>query len=182
MENVETLDHFTETIELYKRLFRIEPEALACDLHPDYLSTRYARGLVGALPLFGVQHHHAHIASCMAEHGLVGPVIGVAFDGSGFGTDGTVWGGEFLIARYDGFERAACLEPMPLPGGEVSIRRPYRLAFAYLHALGLDTAGLPSIEAITEEERAIITTQIARHVNTPLTSSAAACSTLHPPS
>ena len=108
----------------------------------------------------------------MAEHGLVGPVIGIAFDGSGFGTDGTVWGGEFLIARYDGFERAACLEPMPLPGGEVSIRRPYRLAFAYLHALGLETAGLPSIEAITGEERAIIATQIARQVNTPLTSSA----------
>ena len=172
LENVETLDHFTETVELYKRLFRIEPEVLACDLHPNYLSTRYARALVGALPLFGVQHHHAHIASCMAEHGLVGPVIGVAFDGSGFGTDGTVWGGEFLIARYDGFERAACLEPMPLPGGEVSIRRPYRLAFAYLHALGLDTAGLPTIEAIAEEERAIITTQIVRHVNTPLTSSA----------
>jgi hydrogenase maturation protein HypF len=172
LENIETLDHFTETVELYKRLFRIAPEAVACDLHPDYLSTRYARGLEGTLPLFGVQHHHAHVASCMAERGLDGPVIGVAFDGSGFGTDGTVWGGEFLIARYDGFERAACLEPMPLPGGEASIKRPYRLAFAYLRALGLDTAGLPSVLAITGEERAIIAAQIARRVNTPLTSSA----------
>ena len=172
LENVETLDHFTSTIELYKRLFRIAPEAVACDLHPDYLSTRYARALPGGQPVFGVQHHHAHIASCMAEHAIAGPVIGVAFDGSGFGEDGTVWGGEFLITRYDGFERAACLEPMPLPGGEVSIKRPYRLAFAYLHALGLDTAGLPSISAINEEERTIIAAQIARRVNTPLTSSA----------
>ncbi len=172
LENMETLDHFTDTIELYKRLFRIEPEVIAHDLHPDYLSTRYARNLEGKRRLVGVQHHHAHVASCMAEHGLSGPVIGVAFDGSGFGPDGTVWGGEFLVARYGVFERAAHLEPMPLPGGEVSIKRPYRLAFAYLSALGCDSAAIPSVAAIPEEERAIIETQIARLINTPLTSSA----------
>ncbi len=92
LENLDTLDHFIATIDLYKRLFRVTPEIVAHDLHPDYLSTRYARQFRGVLPLVGVQHHHAHVASCMAEHGLPGPVIGVAFDGSGFGPDGTVWG------------------------------------------------------------------------------------------
>ena len=144
---------------------------MAHDLHPDYLSTRYARQLEGVLPLVAVQHHHAHVASCMAEHGLTGPVIGVAFDGSGFGPDGTVWGGEFLIATYAGFERAAHLEPMPLPGGEASIRRPYRLAFAYLHSLGIEAPDLPSLAVIPAEEREIIAAQIANRINTPLTSS-----------
>jgi hydrogenase maturation protein HypF len=171
LENLDTLDHFRDTIELYKRLFRIIPEVCAHDLHPDYLSTRYARQCEGALPLVGVQHHHAHVASCMAEHGLAGPVIGVAFDGSGFGPDGTVWGGEFLIARYGGFERVAHLEKMPLPGGAISIRKPYRLAFAYLSALGGAIPDLPSLLAIPDEERAIIEAQIARGINTPLTSS-----------
>jgi len=172
LENLETLDHFADTVELYKKLFRISPEIIAHDLHPDYLSTRYARKEEGRHRLVGVQHHHAHVASCMAERGLTGPVIGVAFDGSGFGPDGTVWGGEFLVASYGGFERAAHLEPMPLPGGEVSIRKPYRLAFAYLAALGAETGDLPSLLAIPEEERAVIATQIARRINTPLTSSA----------
>ena len=171
MENPDTLDLFDETIGLYKRLFRITPEACAHDLHPDYLSTRYARQMEGGLPLVGVQHHHAHVASCMAEHGLTGPVIGVAFDGSGFGLDGSVWGGEFLIATYGDFERAAHLERMPLPGGEVSIRRPYRLAYGYLKALGLKIPRLPSLLRIPEEEQAVIAAQVAQGINTPLTSS-----------
>ena len=171
MENIDTLDHFADTIELYKRLFRITPEMCAYDLHPDYLPTRYARQFEGRLPLVGVQHHHAHVVSCMAEHGLPGPVIGIAFDGSGFGLDGSVWGGEFLIAWYEGFERAAHLEQMPLPGGEVSIRRPYRLAYAYLCALGGEIPPMPSLLQIPEEERAIIAAQVARRINTPLTSS-----------
>jgi hydrogenase maturation protein HypF len=107
----------------------------------------------------------------MAEHGLTGPVIGVAFDGSGFGPDGTVWGGEFLISTYGGFERAAHLERMPLPGGEASIRRPYRLAFAYPAALGIEMPDLPSLAAIPAEEREIIAAAIANRINTPLTSS-----------
>jgi hydrogenase maturation protein HypF len=171
LENLDTLDHFVATIDLYKRLFRVVPEVVAHDLHPDYLSTRYARQFEGVLPLVGVQHHHAHVASCMAEHGLTRPVIGVAFDGSGFGPDGTVWGGEFLIGAYGRFERAAHLERMPLPGGEASIRRPYRLAFAYLHALGIDMPDLPSLSAIPAEERDIIVAAIANRINTPLTSS-----------
>jgi hydrogenase maturation protein HypF len=171
LENLDTLDHFTATIDLYKRLFRVTPEIVAHDLHPDYLSTRYARQFEGVLPLVGVQHHHAHVASCMAEHGLTGPVIGVAFDGSGYGPDGSVWGGEFLISTYGGFDRAASLAQMPLPGGEVSIRKPYRLAFAYLRALGIEMPDLPSLSGIPAEEREIITAQIANRINTPLTSS-----------
>ena len=171
MENLETLDLFVETIDLYKRLFRIVPEVCAHDLHPDYLSTRYARRLEGKLPLVGVQHHHAHVASCMAEHGLSGPVIGVAFDGSGFGLDNAVWGGEFLVATYGDFKRVAHLEPMPLPGGEVSIRRPYRLAYGYLSALGMEIPRLPSLIAIPEEEQALIAAQVAERINTPLASS-----------
>ena len=171
MENLDTLDLFAETLELYEHLFRITPEVCAHDLHPDYLSTRFARQFEGRLPLVGVQHHHAHVASCMAEHGLSGPVIGVAFDGSGFGPDGSVWGGEFLIATYGGFERAAHLEQMPLPGGEASIRRPYRLAYAYLRCLGDKILDLPFLARISDEERAIITAQVAQRINTPLTSS-----------
>ena len=171
MENLDTLDLFADTLDLYKRLFRIFPEICAYDLHPDYLSTRFARQFEGRLMLVGVQHHHAHVVSCMAEHGLPGPVIGIAFDGSGFGLDGSVWGGEFLIATYGGFERAAHLEQMPLPGGEVSIRRPYRLAYAYLCALGGEIPLMPFLLQIPEEERAIIAAQVARRINTPLTSS-----------
>ncbi len=171
LENLDTLEQFIATIDLYKRLFRVTPEVVAHDLHPDYLSTRYARQFEGVLPLVGVQHHHAHVASCMAEHGLLGPVIGVAFDGSGFGPDGSVWGGEFLISTYAGFHRAAFLEQMPLPGGEVSIRKPYRLAFAYFCALGGEMPDLPSLAEIPAEEREIIATQIAQRINTPLTSS-----------
>ncbi len=171
MGNPDTLELFDETIDLYKRLFRVTPEVCAHDLHPDYLSTRYARQMEGELPLVGVQHHHAHVASCMAEHGLTRPVIGVAFDGSGFGPDGSVWGGEFLIATYGDFERAAHLERMPLPGGEVSIRRPYRLAYGYLKALGLEIPRLPSVLRIPDEEQAIIAAQVELGINTPLTSS-----------
>jgi hydrogenase maturation protein HypF len=171
MENLDTLRHFDDTIELYKKLFRIDPEGIAHDLHPDYLSTRYALKFEGSLPLVGVQHHHSHIASCMAENGLTGPVIGVAFDGSGFGPDGTVWGGEFLMATYKGFNRLGHIETMPLPGGEASIRRPYRLAFAYLNNLLGHVCDLPSLRGITDEERAIIVSQIDNRINTPSTSS-----------
>jgi hydrogenase maturation protein HypF len=151
LENVETLRSFTEGIEHFRRLFGIEPLVVAHDLHPEYLSTKYAAeladagladaglagaGLAGAglVRLIGVQHHHAHIASCLADNGEVGPVIGVAFDGTGYGTDGTIWGGEFLIADLAGFERAGHLAPVPMPGGTAAIRQPWRMAAAYLDA------------------------------------------------
>lgn len=171
LENLETVGHFTETLELYKKLFRVTPRAIAHDLHPDYLSTRYALEFNQKLPLIGVQHHHAHIASCMADNGLMGPVIGVAFDGSGFGPDGSVWGGEFIVATYKGFERMGHIENMPLPGGEISIRKPYRLALAYVRTLLGETPDLPSFGRIPAEEQEIILAQITRGINTPLTSS-----------
>lgn len=171
LESIETLEHFAETVDLYKRLFRIKPELIAHDLHPDYLSTRYALEIKGELPIIGVQHHHAHIASCMVDNGITAPVIGVAFDGSGFGPDGTVWGGEFIIARLDGFERVGRIEPLPMPGGELAIKKPYRLAIAYLLRLLDHVPELPFARGISEEERGLIIRQLQQGINTPLTSS-----------
>ena len=160
-------------------MFRIEPEIIAYDLHPEYLSTKYALGL-GAegkpgLRLVPVQHHHAHIVSCMAENNVKAPVIGVAFDGTGYGTDGTLWGGEFLIADWKDFERVGHLEPVPMPGGAAAIHRPYRMALGYLYGLtGQDTPleGLPVLSQIDSEEVAIIKRQVERRLNSPLTSGA----------
>jgi hydrogenase maturation protein HypF len=137
LENAETLRSFTEGIEHFQRLFDITPEVVAHDLHPEYLSTKYALDLAAAglaAALAGVQHHHAHIASCLADNGEDGPVIGVAFDGTGYGTDGTIWGGEFLIADLAGFRRGGHLDPVPMPGGAAAVRQPWRMAAAYLDA------------------------------------------------
>jgi hydrogenase maturation protein HypF len=171
LENLDTLEHFAATVELYKRLFRIEPELVAHDLHPDYLSTRYAQELAEGLPLIGVQHHHAHVVSCMAENGVTAPVIGIALDGSGYGPDGTVWGGEFMVADPDGYERACRLEPLPLPGGELGIRKPYRLAIAYLHRLLGRVPELPFLVGVGPDERRVVIEQVDKGINTPLTSS-----------
>ena len=133
LENYETLRSFSEGIEHFKRLFDITPQLVAHDLHPDYLSTAYAVGL-SDVDLMAVQHHHAHIASCLADNGADGPVIGVAFDGTGYGPDGTIWGGEFLVADLAGFERVGHLAPVRMPGGAAAIRQPWRMAAAYLDA------------------------------------------------
>lgn len=174
MENYETLRFFEDMVEQLQRTFRVEPEAVAHDMHPAYLATRYARGLAGRLPLVPVQHHHAHIAACMAENGLLGdhPVIGVAFDGTGYGTDGAIWGGEFLIADYASFRRAAHLRYIPLPGGDAAIRRPYRVALAHLWAAGIPwDEALPPVAAAAPSERAVLERQLARGLNTVPTSS-----------
>jgi hydrogenase maturation protein HypF len=140
LENAETLRSFTEGIKHFRRLFDVEPEVVAHDLHPEYLSTKFAMdlgetGLDGRpVDLVGVQHHHAHIASCLADNGEAGPVIGVAFDGTGFGTDGTIWGGEFLVADLAEFTRGGHLTPVPMPGGAAAIRQPWRMTAAYLDA------------------------------------------------
>ncbi|MGH3912647.1 MAG: carbamoyltransferase HypF, partial [Pseudonocardiaceae bacterium] len=131
LENYETLRSFTEGIAHFRRLFDVQPEVVAHDLHPEYLSTKYALELAD-VELVGVQHHHAHIASCLADNGDAGPVLGVAFDGLGYGTDGTLWGGEFLLADLRGFRRLGHLVPVPLPGGATAIRQPWRMAAAYL--------------------------------------------------
>ena len=133
LENYETFRSFTEGVEHFRRLFAVEPEVVAHDLHPEYLSTKYAVELDG-VELEGVQHHHAHVAACLADNGEPGPVIGVAFDGLGFGADGTIWGGELLVADLEGFRRAGHLEVVPMPGGAAAIREPWRMAAAWLDA------------------------------------------------
>jgi hydrogenase maturation protein HypF len=171
LENAATLRSFTEGIEHFGRLFGIEPQVVAYDLHPEYLSTKYALDL--DLDTCGVQHHHAHIASCLADNGHDGPVIGVAFDGTGYGTDGTLWGGEFLIADLAGFERAGHLAPVPMPGGAAAIRQPWRMAAAYLRAAY--PGGPPSgLDVVKRNERnwAAVTSMAGRGVNAPLSSSA----------
>jgi len=131
LENYETLKFFEQTLDRMKRLFQVAPRVVAHDLHPGYLSTQFAKKL-SAERHIGVQHHHAHIASCMAEHGLEGPVMGVTWDGTGYGLDGTIWGGEFLIADRSGFERFAHLRNIPLAGGDTAVREPWRVARSYL--------------------------------------------------
>jgi hydrogenase maturation protein HypF len=185
LENAETLLSFTEGIEHFRRLFDIEPRVVAHDLHPDYLSTKYAMDLADAdltdadladadgLQLVGVQHHHAHIASCLADNGEQGPVIGVAFDGTGYGPDGTIWGGEFLVADLATAERAGHLEPVPMPGGAAAVRQPWRMAASYLAAAY--PAGPPPGLAVTarnERSWAPVLAMARRGINAPLTSSA----------
>ncbi|MFH1905828.1 MAG: carbamoyltransferase HypF [Chloroflexota bacterium] len=176
MENYETLRSFEDGVAHFERLFRIQPEAIAHDLHPNYLSTRYAlqRAERDNLPTFNVQHHHAHVAACMAEHGLSGesPVIGVAFDGTGYGEDAAIWGGEFLVADYLGYQRPYHLAYFPLPGGDAAIRRPARTALALLWQLGLDwDERLAPTKDLCDEERMALRVQLERGLNAPLTSS-----------
>ncbi len=160
LENYETLVFFQETLANLKKLFRVEPRAIAHDLHPGYLSTRYALDMPD-LPKIGVQHHHAHIASCMLENGLDGEVIGVAFDGTGYGTDGAIWGGEFLVAGYAGFTRRAHIRYAPLAGGDAAVRQPWRAALAYV----------PCIEGVPEERQRVVRRMIETGLNTVQTSS-----------
>jgi len=176
MGNEETLEHFENTIELYKKLFRVEPEIIAYDLHPEYLATKYALelGAKEGLKLVSVQHHHAHIVSCMVENNVREPVIGVAFDGTGYGSDSTIWGGEFLLADYRGFRRVGHFDYVPLVGGVVAIRKPYRMALSYLYTLlgeDFELNGLPLGE-INPAELEIIKQQLKRKINSPMTSSA----------
>ena len=176
MENEETLEHFENTIELYKKLFRVEPEIIAYDLHPEYLATKYALEL-GAkedLMLVPIQHHHAHIASCMVENSVKDPVIGVAFDGTGYGSDGTIWGGEFIIADYRDFKRVGRFDYVPLVGGAAAIKKPYRMALSYLYTLfGEDFSleGLP-LAVVDPDEFSVIKQQLNKTINSPPTSSA----------
>ncbi|MGH3320566.1 MAG: carbamoyltransferase HypF [Streptosporangiaceae bacterium] len=172
LENYETLKSFTEGVEHFERLFEIVPELVAYDLHPEYLSTKYALDLDG-VALVGVQHHHAHVASCLADNGEEGPVIGVALDGLGYGTDGTIWGGEFLVADLVGFERRGHLDPVPMPGGTAAIKQPWRMAAAYLDAAyaGDIPRGLDIVRRRADRWHDVLAAARAE-VNAPLTSSA----------
>jgi hydrogenase maturation protein HypF len=138
LENYETLRSYTEGIAHYRRLFDLAPEVLAHDMHPDYLSTTFAQtqseDAEQPTELLGVQHHHAHLASCLADNGVDGPVLGLACDGLGYGTDGTLWGGELMVVSLASFRRLAFLEPVPMPGGPAAVREPWRMAAAYLRS------------------------------------------------
>jgi hydrogenase maturation protein HypF len=176
MENYETLRSFEQGVAHFERLFRIRPEMIAYDLHPNYLATRYAldRAEREGIRAVGVQHHHAHVAACMAENGLTGerPVIGVAFDGTGYGTDGAIWGGEFLVADTRGFERAAHLAYARLPGGDAATRHPYRTALSCLRQAGIEWSNdLPPVEAAGERLLSAINHQLCTGLNAPPTSS-----------
>jgi hydrogenase maturation protein HypF len=173
LENMETLLSFEQGIQHFKNLFSIEPKAVAYDIHPEYLSTKYALSLAG-IPKVGVQHHHAHVVSAMAENGLDGEVIGVALDGTGFGNDGTIWGGEFLKADLRDFKRAAHLKQVPMPGGSMAIKEPWRMAFAYL----LDAFGdramdleLDWLKRRDPQKCQVLKRMIEKRVNSPRTSS-----------
>jgi len=187
LENYETLQSFEDSIQHLEALFRIKPEAIVYDLHPNYLATRYAleRAEREMIPAIGTQHHHAHIAACMADYGLDGsePVIGVAFDGTGYGTDGHIWGSEFLIANYDGFKRVGHLRYFPLPGGDAATREPWRTALALLWQAGIDwdeaveilTYSNSSEDLKTQarilQQAPAIHHQLDKQINTPFTSS-----------
>ena len=142
LKNYETLRSFTTGIAHFERLFAVEPEAVAHDLHPEYLSTKHARELE-RVKLMGVQHHHAHLAACLAEHGEAGQAIGAIFDGTGYGEDGTVWGGELLLGGLQDFERVGLLLPVRMPGGDAAVRQPWRMACAWLSAAYDDSRPLP---------------------------------------
>jgi hydrogenase maturation protein HypF len=172
LDHFEAYEAFVKDVDLYQELFGIRPVVLAHDLHPDYVTTHSAqqRAVREGNDLLTVQHHHAHLASCMAEHGLLEPVIGVTFDGTGFGTDGAVWGGEFLTGEYSGFRRAAHLRYVGMPGGDQAVREPWRMAVAHLADAGTT---LPALTArISPLHLRTIIRMLERRFNTPPTSSA----------
>lgn len=175
LESIETLEHFEASLATYQHLFHITPQLVASDMHPDYLSTRFAREFArmqGLPDPFLVQHHHAHIASCLAENGWTrddGPVIGVALDGTGYGEDGAVWGGEWFVGDYDRLHRVAHLEYLPLPGGDAAIHNPWRTAVSYIHTL-LPPEDYPS-GIFCSADAMMVRQQVEYKLNTPQTSS-----------
>jgi hydrogenase maturation protein HypF len=173
LENLETMELFRETLAHLRRFFRVSPVAVAHDLHPNYMSTRFALEESGLRPI-GVQHHHAHVASCMADNGLRGRVIGVALDGTGYGTDGKIWGGEFLTCGFGGFERQGHLQYVPLAGGDCAVRQPWRSALAYLRlAFGSEAVllPLPLFGDIPGRRIALLDRMLTRNIQTIDTSS-----------
>ena len=173
LKNAETLEFYTESADRFKKLFRMEPDLLVHDMHPDYLSSRYA--LETGVKTVAVQHHHAHIVSCMAEHGLDEPVIGISFDGVGLGTDHNIWGGEFLLCGLADFERKTYFDYVAMPGGDMATKEPWRMALSYLiKTFGEDyeKLDLPFLKEIPRESTSIVRQALKLGINTPLTSSA----------
>ncbi len=173
LENLATYEFFQKAQRHLRRILAVRPELIACDLHPDYLSTRFATEQ-SETPVVRVQHHHAHVVACMAEHKLEGAVIGIACDGTGYGPDGAVWGGEVLAADARGYTRTAHLAYVPLPGGAAAIREPWRMAVSYLHDAygdGLGGLSLPVLRGIEAERLRVILAMILKRINSPSTSS-----------
>jgi hydrogenase maturation protein HypF len=173
MENAEVYESFERGVEHLSRLFRVQPEIIAHDMHPNYFTTRWAlRDSWPQARRVAVQHHHAHIAACMADNRMPNQkVIGLSFDGTGYGTDGHIWGGEFLVADYCGFERAAHLEYLPLPGGEAAIHKPWRTAVGYAAALDLKIDDMRFVRSLESRAVDVVRKQVAKHLNAPQTSS-----------
>jgi hydrogenase maturation protein HypF len=173
LENAQSYEFFEEAVGHLTKILEIQPEIVAHDLHPDYFSTKWALQQEG-VKLVGVQHHHAHIASCMAENGLEGRVIGFALDGTGYGTDGHIWGGEVLTCDYENFHRAAHLDYVAMPGGAAAIREPWRMAVSYLYQhLGPNfmRLGIPFVKQLDGQKTELLLQMLRRRVNSPLTSS-----------
>lgn len=176
LENFETLQAFEDGIAHFEKLFKVTPELIAYDLHPNYMATRYAleRSEREGIRAIGIQHHHAHIVACMAEHGIdrSKTVAGIAFDGAGYGDDGAIWGGEFLVSNYSSYARAYHLKYVPLPGGDQAVKEPWRMAVSWLNDLGIDHEEIPQIQKKVGEERIrIVQRQVEIGLNAPLTSS-----------
>lgn len=172
LKNLETLVFYSESVERFKRLFRFKPELVVCDMHPDYLSSRYAKDL--GIPIVETQHHHTHIASCMAENKLDEDVIGVSFDGTGYGEDGHIWGGEFFVCDLNKYQRASHFEYIPQPGGDVVTKHPWRMMLAYLHHyFGSEIIkSHPLIfKGIPPHELDLVNSMIEKGINCPLSSS-----------
>jgi len=177
LKNIPTCDFYKETIDRFKDLFRFKPEYLACDMHPDYFSTNYASSLGKKynIPVIRVQHHHAHIVSAMAEHGLDEKVIGISLDGTGYGTDGNTWGGEFLLADAKDFERFTHFDYVPMPGGDKVVEEPWRMAFSYLYKYFGDTFdynSIPVFRSVETERLTLVKEMVQKGINCPLSSGA----------
>jgi len=173
LESAQSTAAFKDVLRSLQTLYQITPTLVAADLHPDYLSTKHAATL--GLPMVRVQHHHAHVAACMAENDIEGSVLGVAWDGTGYGPDGTIWGGEFLRCDGASFTRAACLRPFRLPGGDRAAREPRRSALGLLHAMGrvgVDTSDGLVTHAFAPRERDLLVRALDRGLNAPVTTSA----------
>ncbi|MFZ0391531.1 MAG: carbamoyltransferase HypF [Calditrichia bacterium] len=172
LDNPAALSFFEETIDHLQNILEIKPAAVVHDLHPEYLSTKWALQQPG-LPKIAVQHHHAHLAAVMAENQMTSPVIGIILDGSGYGPDGTIWGGEILTGNFASFKKIAGLQPVPLPGGTAAIKQPWRMALAYLKTAYRNESipDLPFLQNIPENDIGVILQMIDRKINTPLTSS-----------
>ncbi len=173
LKNHENFQFFEESVERFKHIFRIKPVLMACDLHPDYLSTRYA--IKSGLPVIQVQHHHAHVVSCMVENGVDEPVIGLAFDGTGYGTDGNIWGSEFMVCDYNDYKRYMHFRYLPMPGGDKAAEEPWRMGISLLYQVygsHLMDLNIPLIHQIQPGKLKTVIESISKQINCPFTSGA----------